>query len=347
MDKLQRQFDGEIQILPYAEEKLEKVEDIFARIKKQMDLILPSASETSIPKVINSNKKIWIYKGKLIAKTGTLEVNAENIEAVLNGGEIKYKGLRNKKKKEFEHLNDFNGLQLNHSVLRKNIGEKFQSALSKGMKGYDVDSKYKMPKEDDKVYGRRYINFTISLLYIRAYDLPSISEWVIEVADKKHFYPGYGMENASNTYCYEIMASNDENMGFRDIHKEANKIMQKDLEKVFNITVKKEKRNIKVYVLRKMKGYEKLISKGGEKKMEATAFFINYQNMPFSALVKKIEYCLETGFLIDETGLDINVDLDINVRTYDYKEMKQALKEYGLELTIEEREREVFVIKEI
>ncbi len=348
MDKLQREFDGKIQILPFTSDKTEDVENIFTRIKKQQDLILPSASESEASEILdlfNTNKKIWIYKGKLIAITDKDDVNSDHIKAVLNGEIEVLEKLRNENKKSFEFVSDFSKLQLNNTILRKNVGEKFQSVLSGKMEEYKRDIKTKAPREDDRTFGLRFINIHALSLYRYVYDFPLSGQIAkIEVLDK---------ENLSNPYCYEIISANDENKEYKELQKEARKIMQKDLEEAFNYTIKKEKRKLKVYVLKKIKDdhkLDRLSSKGGKPVANATAFFINYENIPFTRFIKKLRNCLSTPeirFILDETGIEGKINIDINAKTTDYKEMKKALKEYGLDLAIEERELEVFVMMDI
>ncbi len=336
MDKLQKEFGDKIQILPYAPEKTDVVEHIFARIKKQMDLSIPSASDSpyqEMYKIFGSLDKVWIYKGKFIAVTGKNEVNSANIEAVLNGRPIIYN-------KHFKNLNDFSKLQFNDSVILRKEGGKFQSSLSGSMKGFVRDQAYVMPSKEGKKYGKRFVNYSIKNLYAFANEYCRI--YAIEDIHGNHIPD-------TKTYCYEFLYEpTDDSLDYKRINKEACQLMYKDLKEAFGYSLIKTKRKAKTYVLKELEGIdEKLSSKGGPKVYDVTAFYFTYKNVPMSRLIDKLKYCMTTNeiqFINDETSFEGNVDIDINVPTYDFKAMRKALRDYGLDLTIEEREQDVYIL---
>ncbi len=337
MDKLQKEFKDELLILgENGTDSYEKTKKILKRLKRVMDIDLASDAETdwkTLGKIFQQGGyKPWIYKGRLIAITGKEEVNSKNIKRVLNGESIEMINTK------FDSLYSFPDLQLHKNIIKKWSTNNSRSTLSEELPGFRRDRGNTYPGKNDKgLYGIRYINYSLAMLYSMVTDLGYIRD--LEVDDK---------ELANKKYCYELIEYGYDGKGYKESESIAKKRIKSNLDEVFNLNVKKVKRLRKTYVLRGLDNVDKkLRSKGGEKEYDVTAFYFTYKNVPFENFVKKLQYCLpsrEAPFFVNEVEFEGNVDVDIDVTTTDVKKMRKALKKYGLDLSIEEREHEVVIL---
>lgn len=348
LDSLQRKFVGRVQFMPVTYEKKEKIEKFFGRLKKQKNYVLPTVVEDTTLSRHFSGKTgslevqyAWIWKGKIVAFTrGGKALTEENLERVLSGKGLKESDLQNRQKGEVIDR-DFsapilvgNGKDTGREILYHSAVTPFTEGLRPGVY---------VPRKTDNCYGIRLINVPIASLYAHAFQTAS-ADVMEEMADPLHFNPPLPQRDSSNLYCYEsIMPKNDQRS-----REEFLQGMQEDLKRAFGFIVTRELRNVKGAVLRRTKK-GKLASSGGEPALEVNNFYITMRNQPVSKLVSSLAYYLvsrEMRVIVDKTGITGNIDLNMDVNLSDPQAVIDALRKHGLDLTFEEVEKEMVVIKD-
>jgi thiol-disulfide isomerase/thioredoxin len=166
---------------------------------------------------------------------------------------------------------------------------------------------------------RTFINVKDSLLYRRTKD-----------------------ELNRNLFCYELIvppASEEEVL----------KYLRCDLSRNFHAVAHNEKRRIKCYVLSVNKYVSKSIAKGGHssKDTDKESLHKYFKNTPISDLAIFLNILLDKP-VVDETGLNQNIDIEFPTDLYSYNEEKLSsfLSMHGFTLTAASRVMEVAVVSE-
>lgn len=348
LDSLQRKFNGRVQFMPVTYEKKEKIEKFYGRLRKQNDYVLPTVVEDTMLAKHFSGKTgsldiqyAWIRDGEIVAFTrGNKALTKENLERVLSGKELDADDRQNRAKGEII-FQDFDRPVLVND--RKDMHREilYHSVITPFVKG--LRSGVYVPKKTDKFYGIRLINVPLASLYAHAFQTvsPDVME---EMADPLQFNPPLSQRDSSNLYCYELIIPKDNN-GTRE---EFLRGMQEDLKSAFGFVVARETRKVNGAVLRQAKKV-KLSSSGKEPVIEVNNFYITVRNQPMSKLVSSLAYYLispDIRVVVDETGITGNIDLSMDVNLSDPQAVVKALKEHGLELSFEEVEKEMVIIKD-
>src|SRR5690606_18660299 len=121
-----------------------------------------------------------------------------------------------------------------------------------------------------------------------------------------------------------------------------------DLEKAFGYVVTREKRDVPCAVLKKRKD-GLLSTRGGVPFGESSNFYITLRNQPFSKLISSLDYYLpkhDFRFVIDETGITGNIDINIEAYLRDTEAVAKEVKKYGLDLVVEKRSVDMWVIRD-
>ena len=350
LDSLQRKFNNEIQIIPWTLDTKEDVMLVFNRINSKQKMLLPSAAEAKINfSAPNFTEKIWIYNGRVIAVTSKKEVNAKNIKSFISGEELGF--LR---EKEFPDINNFSLRRNIKNVLYQEENKEFKLIIAESIPY--IKTNYGESTHDDAfLIGKRYVNFELSALYGVAFGA-WLSRAVIELDSStlKKYKPDDREFAELNKYYAEVVVKISSRDEEEEANKNAFKILQAGLEAAFGITAKKEKRFVKGYVLKEVPENGKFKSTTEEEPVidKATHYLI-IRNTPTDRAIKQISKYLflnkynEGKFFANDVDYAGNISLDITARTNNYHDMKAALYEYGLDLSMETREKEVWVIKNI
>ena len=170
----------------------------------------------------------------------------------------------------------------------------------------------------------------------------------MEVSDLKKYEIGetsWAEWAPANAYCYELTAP------FGNPLQETRKWMLQDLNRIFGLDGRFEKRKMTCRVLvRSEKEGKNFATSGGKPLWKWPAGAGDAAilcNQPLSVLVNRLnsEHGYQS-FIIDETGYAGNVDLELKASPDDREQLKKELNKYGLDLIVTERELDVFVLTE-
>ena len=349
LDTLQKLFGDKIQILPWTEDPKSVVEKIYARINSKYNMIIPSAAEATRHDNIgttanNYTSKIWWYNGKVVAVTPTKFVNEKNIRQFLDHG---YLNLD--EKTEFPGIKDFPKSKLTDNILYQKEKSGITVKITQGIPNVKAGVGYSTSSSEFIGMGARFINYSFRQLYMLAFGTGKFVTDLDPILKKR--FQDQKVENAvENAYCVELIG--DSVAGYYQALDEAKKMLQVGLAKTFGVTAVKENRKVKSYVLKEILGNDRFKSTtNGEELWDKTAFYLHVENLPadraFKAITSKLTWGSDIDYVTNELDYSGNVSLNITASTYDYNSMKSALAEYGLDLSIGEREKEVWVIKNI
>lgn len=362
LDTLQRLYNDNLQIIPWTLDTYEDVKLIFDRINKKYEMLLPSAAEANIglggsEDSNNYQQKIWIMDGEIIAITNNNQVNKGNIEMVLTGNHLGFqKKIRSGKNRSLEGIDDFSSPILTENILFTETTEDFIINISQGMS--DSETKRKLSlyyPGGDTPFGYRNFNVSLKELYSLALNSADSYGFVVEIDDSIDFNPTLNEYNVSNTYCVEVLSFNTQSKTLNDLRVESNKLVMNALEKTFGITASREERKVQGYILKTIDGNSSFKSDPSENLSNSKVATIPYNlkliDKPMTSLVSYLGYNLKKSsgiaHFFDETEYEGKVSVDIVANTSDYHEMKKALANYGLNLFIGKREKNVWVIKHV
>lgn len=193
---------------------------------------------------------------------------------------------------------------------------------------------------DPETGTKRFVMFNSSIAEMVTTGMVRPSSIYLEVKDpSKYLYdPKYGDKETwmrKNAYCYEFAIPSGTVTGYP---------LNKDLAQVFGIKFGEEKRTVKVLVLKRTSGIDKIKSKG-----EGEGFYNiqgHFNNIPLNRLA---HYLADAGLppMVDETNYKYPIDLDLKITSWkDLNSINKELKRYDLNLSEGMREMDMFVIKE-
>ncbi|MHA4811789.1 TlpA family protein disulfide reductase [Flavitalea flava] len=166
----------------------------------------------------------------------------------------------------------------------------------------------------------------------------------LEVTDSSMFKVDY--KTGKNLFCYSV------NLPPSKISVERVKeVMQKELENSFGFFVSVEDKKCPCWKLIATKeGREKVKTKGGAVVDEIIGSVL-YKgvNMPFENVFKLISRAAGDNYVIDESGINGNVDMTLecgNCVLTDINDMKKILHPMGLDLVPTEKEMKVLVVRD-
>jgi thiol-disulfide isomerase/thioredoxin len=352
LDSLQQQFGPRIQVLLVnargTGDNEKKAAALFEKIK------LPSGQKYRLPYLVDDTVLsrffphrmvphcVWIQNGVVKAITAPAEVTSANITAMLNGDPVKLKP----KKDLVEFDRSLPLLQNLYGTEALNLV--YNSVLTRYVDGlFSGSGRWISPDSSHTRF--YYYNRPILGLYEEALGFTLASRpHVLEVSDRSRYETGgsFGAEWASaNCYCYELTAPSGNSL------EEIRKWMLQDLNRIFGLNARMEKRRTPCRVLVRLgRGEESLATKGGKpaRKWPAKAGeALILRNQPLSLLVTSLNNVYGyQSFTVDETGYAGNVDLELKAPLDNPGLLKKELNKYGLDLIVSERELDVFVLTE-
>ena len=356
LDTLQRKFSESIQIIPWTVDPVGWVASIFAKINSKYQMILPSAAEADLPiygTFENYQQKIWIKGGQVRAVTSKELVTEQHIEAALRDD---FSGIYEAlgELKELENVYDFSQSVLHQDILFEKETDLFMVKLTKGIEG--VTTKKAPWKYDSSIenYGVRHINVPLFILYDIAYDL-DIFDCVVELDKDLKYFIKPAEYDAFNTYCLEIISKQPHEKTWHELKEASLKIVREGLDEVFKIQAVQATRKVEGFILKEITGNNLFKTKAGDqqppkpKHSVYTPHVFELIDEPASELASSLYYRLRkwggVHHYFNEMEYSGNVTVDFVTDLSDFEKVKAALAEYGLDLSIGEREKEVTVIK--
>lgn len=350
MEELQEQFKGKVQFLSVTYQKAAEVLPFLEKLQKGKPSTLPEVMDDQIlhrffPHVYLPHY-VWVdHTGKVKAITGFNEVTKSNIELMLSGSDSLLKQKKDLKV-NYDRKQPFlirgNGGDGNnmifHSILTgytEGIGQFFANYQADSLRKHAVFTNLELPTifayvyaKGKSVIGRNRIFLEVAnkaTLSYQASDLP-FSEW------KK-----------KNLYCYELIVP-------RSHHFKAYDYMQQDLERYFpQYDVRTELRKLPCYVLESNKKNELLKTKGGPVKADFSRSGFKMQNASLINMMNQFNgfWWQNSAYpVVDHTGIDYRVDLNVEADITDTEAINKALIPYGLTFKLKEVEVEVLAIRD-
>ncbi|SDD70369.1 Thiol-disulfide isomerase or thioredoxin [Pedobacter soli] len=349
MENLQKQFSDEIQILPVTAQLADIVNGFLPlqEAKTGVKFNLPKiVSDRSLAALFPHNvipHLVWIDKqGILRATTGFEEATSAKIKQMITGD---LKDLRtktdvflafDKEKPLFMNENGGDGRQMIfHSVLSAYVPgihpgfNRNQDSLS----GFKILVRNNSaPKilayafgEGKREFNRKntVYNISDSSVFSRPKN-EDVYEWM-----RKH------------TYCYELVVPPHLSIKAYDI-------MKSELKTLFpNYNCRIEKRKLNCLVLLRTKKVD-MKSIGGEAIAGFNPFGFKIQNANLSILALQLDmvYMQDAPLVLDKTGIDYNVDIEVKSSLKDRDELNRNLEKYGLRLEEKKVFTQVLVISE-
>lgn len=207
-------------------------------------------------------------------------------------------------------------------------------------------------------------NETIEAKGFQASGVPLTALFMWAYLDRGRFH--YGDSLYGKTLSYPILKDVDSSLFILDEKKEnyfnyslvvpkeksntenVMRIMQNDLKNYFGVVGYFEMRKMPYWSLTATnEAKQKLKSKGDKfynKKLLNTGF--EFRDYPIRTAIDRFSNRDVTDPpIIDETGINYNIDLAIDARLSDFNAVKEELKKNGLELILREKEMKVLVLK--
>lgn len=287
--------------------------------------------------------EVWINNmGKVIAITGAAEVNEKNIEALLHGEKVSmhmkedvFFDIQSHPLSELIYgENRLSGTPVSSSVLYKGLIDGLGNLM-----GFRTDG------SDSLFTGWSFTNMSLLFIYKLVYpnrlSYPD-NRIIVLSKDSAQFDEVNFFDTAKYTrsYSYDLTVPP---VPMNELREYA----QQDLERTFHLKISDEKREVNCLILKTTPRLKNSIAKGGEKKymMDRSDNPKYIRNFPISELVKELNLKYFKIPLIDETGINKEINMDMP-DTLTENNIIHALIKAGFEVTKEKREVEVAVIKD-
>lgn len=168
---------------------------------------------------------------------------------------------------------------------------------------------------------------------------------ILEIKDKSKFESDYSL--GKNLFCYSQILPQE-----RRNPREMREVLKRDLKNFLGYDVTIEYREMPYLSLTLSRDARSaLITKGGDRKKSTSSLtHINSINRPISDVLTFLSYNLglvETDRpIVDETGMEGNIDIQFNAIMTDLDDVKRALREKGLLLVEKKKRMKCIVIRE-
>ncbi|MCO5239435.1 MAG: redoxin domain-containing protein [Chitinophagaceae bacterium] len=341
LDSIQKEFKDDLNILLVTFETREKVLKTFSTLKRISHIKLPSVVADTLMHLVfphtSAPHEIWIGKdGKIKAITDHRSVTRNNIKSL----------IADKK--------------LNLPVKKDNMGYSFSDPLIQNL---DIDKIYKstiissyqpgLPASDGMYISpengflrAQATNVHFQNLYQIAYNQWgngfNYSRFIIDSSVVERIRE---TQDEQNTFCYDSW--------WRDTSRnKACGEMQKELDHFFNLKSYLENRKIPCLILRRAGSKRRFISADssgrGDAYYEKDTFFLEnvYLKYPIKNIFNYGKYSWSPFQFIDETGFGGRVTIQLPKKFESIKQVNRFLKEFDLEVVIEDRWQHVIVIND-
>lgn len=338
MDSLQKQFGDKIRILPVSWQDKKLVAKFFKTNKYVKNLSLPSVVGDQLLKSyfkhLTISHETWIYKGKVVAITGSSYVTARNIQDVLDGELINWPV----KNEIAEYDYELPLMQVDTNLAQYLDSDFIQYSAITGYKDGLLWKEGQTKDTLNRTLRNYLINFPIVQLYhqvmskIKPDPFSTNPEHIIlEVKDKtKYFYnskDGFQDEwERKNALCYETVLPDSLTEGAQG------EKMLDDLNRLLRLKGRVERRKIPCFVL---------VQKGevNSQQLQKTDLARS-----MSRIMMSLNMARKYPPVIDETGFKGEIYLG---PWTNLAELKSLLLQKGFDLIEEEREVEAFVLTEL
>lgn len=353
-DSLQKEFEGQLQILAVTYQTGEEVGAFMEKYTKR-------GKVSDLPKIVNNYNLrphflhnmlphyVWIdEKGEVIAITDFKEVSRENIRSFIRQ-EKQVLALKSDPKqldldrKEPLFINGNGGD--GKTLMYHSLFSKYTPGLSGSFFLTPVDSVrgIKLTGTNlsrislfQKAFGERSWMVTFNRIIL---DVKDLYRWKNDLTGQ--LFREWMMDG--NGFCYELILP-PAHVG-REFE-----IMRRDLAFFFpEVTATVEKQIRTCYVLTKVRQVDSLLSKGEDTEFQCHQFKYYSVNYPLGSLLKMLngKFLSQSPYpVIDETGIEEGVSLDLEANLSNVDELNRALDRYGLKLIEKQAEIDMLVIRD-
>jgi len=348
LDLLQKQFGDKIKIMPVSYQSQYVLETFFKTNRLAKGLQLPCVVEDRIlgsyfPYLFISHE-VWIYKGKVVAITGSDYVTSENINTILKDKEVDWPV-----KNDLTDFDPFKPIFTQNQTDQYNTKSKFlrYSGITGQRDGINYRGDNLKQKYDSvgHFYRTAFYNYSI----VDAFNMITFNikprnflinshRLILEVKDKsKYIYDRkYGIRSdweREHQFCYELVSAIpiEDKKRFQYIHN--------DLSHILDVHARIETRRVKCLVMVKTKDINNLDSLNKARFTE-----VKGQKIAMSAI--PVFFLDQTGLYppaLDETGFKGSVVIN---NFQNIKDLGMQLQVYGCDIIEAERDIEVMVITE-
>lgn len=347
------------------------IEALYERNRERLDLRLPAAFDSVLYKRFvpgGAPHLIWIDdKGIVQAVTGTTELTEANIESFMNGKSFPFINTSHKAYSDqaamydsFKpFLIDGNGGKSSEFLYRSLLAEYKPGMPTKGLIA-PIDEFIQFVESEHNVYEKYEFEavWSLPMLYTYAYT-GSTPDWkygyslysdfyltplVVEV-DSSGFFPDH--TTGKNMYWYSLIVPPSKLT--------ANYLLtgiQRDLDYYFGYEAKIEKRKLPyVRIVATADARRKLETKGGKGVVDpnTNGAWFKGTNIPLESFLKIFCYVANQSFsvpFVNETGIDYNIDIDVNMVYQSFEDIRKIFNEVGLDVERGEKEYKVVVIRD-
>lgn len=341
LDSLQHALPEIVKILPVSRDyfkqsdysKLEKMIHFLKGKRPQFDL--PFSIHDTVASMYFPHRGIphyvWINKkGEFLFATSGDEISLNAIRDVFDNKPIAYA----------EKIDHFNFDEKKPLFIHGNGGEERAVIFKNTITGYlpgVISRTFIQSKDTGHVTRLIMSNATIIDLYRMAYGFKqSLSRIVLEVLDKNKYIPSATSKEwwDKNQFCYELICPPAPLPAIK-------KLMRECLLSTFGSNGYFERRTLKCLVI-----------KAGDSVLRKTAAVpaveddYEYSNYAISTIVRNLNEVGNIPFVDDTGGAEVMIRTNLQ-EMLNRKKLESLLTENGFRLVEEEREVDVFVIKEV
>lgn len=351
LNALQQEFKDRAVIIPVTYQSADEVNDLFKHMPAEAKFNMPAVLEDTLLQQLFPYTElphyIWIDAGGIVRNiTGGEAVTADNINRLASNSTI----AATVKQDIFTPVD-----RLAPLFIQGNGGTpaalKFYSVFT----GYQPGLSSLLTREplgDTGLVRLTAINVGLVHLCRMAYayngELSAHNRTLLEVKNKNALVWNEQPDSLQawmqqHTWCYELILPSGLNNTLQ-------KSMQFDLDRLFPAyTCGIETRKVKCLVLTATEKAKALITTAGNARYERTAYSMHMEHgflTGFTNLLSVIYLQNLTTPVINGTGITLPVNLDIEANLSDVASLRKALQPLGLDLTEQERDIEMIVIKD-
>lgn len=355
MNKLRAEFKDKMEIMLVGYDD-DKIRPVYERFRTRQNLNLPVVYDSAIFKTfkIRAVPYIIVVDPDGIVKALTTSLDRQNIIDLLQGKDSRLQEAKNADEiKRRSALYDASKPLLINNNGGYDTAFLFRSVLTQwdgiifGASNRHIDRYNK-----NKV---QVVGLPIQVLYMIAYGdtthyaprdpSPYGKWWKFPIVESKDAALEFNWSFPENKYNYSLIVP---------LHKASTQylkeVMQRDLKNYFGYDVTVEKRMMPCWKLvATEKAKANLRSKGGKIVISNSidTKSLKLSNVPVAMLISQLWLYnqMEPPF-IDETAIEDNIDLELEVLHTDFNDWQRALKKVGLSLVKGEREMNVIVIRD-
>ncbi|MEB2778595.1 redoxin domain-containing protein [Algoriphagus sp. D3-2-R+10] len=350
LEQLEQKYGERLEIIPVTVFKGESIEHFLNGY--------PEIQGTKMPLVVDANKLAAYFphfiiphvvildpEGRVTAITGIEDLSDEKLDLLMASGESSF---RLKEDRQIEIPVEARLLTETPQLQNKNLW--FESAMT----GYIPEVGGSLIQRFNEVSHIRIINMSLLYHYQLAYSENDLVDYfgrnriVREGFEPEELWSDKigldyedWMAEGTHVFGYELIAP---------LHHNPYQLMREDLKRFFpHIDAKVESRKIKVYALVQQEGKSYPPSSSTEQSYNANTG-LHMTNYPLQGFV----YHLNAYFMgispypvMNRTGIDYPIDLELDARLSDPASLKQALLKNGLDLVVREEEVPVLVLRKI